>query len=390
MSHPGGASAQVANADCGCLDIVIFGLSITSSWGNGHATTYRALVRALAARGHRIRFFERDRPWYADNRDLAHPSYCEVRLYSRLSELEESLPQIAQADLVMIGSYVPDAVPIAETLLPDVGGVSAFYDIDTPVTVAELERGECTYLTPALVPRFDLYFSFAGGPILKRLQARHGARRALPLYCSVEPTDYFPVPHAHKHCDLGYLGTYSADRQPTLERLLVEPARQWPEGRFCVAGAQYPRELRWPDNVARAEHLPPSDHRQFYNDQRFALNVTRADMRVNGYSPSVRLFEAAACGVPIITDDWPGLDEFFTPGEEIVVAHGPEEVLAWLRDTDPAALEQIAARARARVLAQHTAAHRAIELEAYVAQARMESQWTLVQGARTAAAGLSI
>jgi spore maturation protein CgeB len=235
--------------------------------------------------------------------------------------------------------------------------------------MAKLERGECEYLTPALVPRFDLYLSFAGGPILQRLQKKFGARRVQPLYCSVEPRDYYPVTGAINRYDLGYLGTYSIDRQPALERLLLEPARRWRDGAFCVAGPQYPKSIDWPANVSRVEHLPPAAHRGFYNRQRLTLNVTRADMVASGYSPSVRLFEAAACGVPIITDEWRGLADFFAPEREILVARSTREALACLRDIDSGELQQIAARARARVLAHHTADHRAGELEAYVRDA---------------------
>lgn len=351
------------------LDIVIFGLSITSAWGNGHATTYRALTRALAERGHRVRFFERDVPWYARARDLASPPYAPTRLYRSLEELEACFGAEVRADLVIIGSYVPEGAQLAEWLLPRATALTAFYDIDTPVTVARLDRGDCPYLTEALAPRFDLYLSFAGGPVLERLRAHYGVRRALPLHCSVDPCEYFPVASARLRYDLGYLGTYSADRQPALERLLLEPARRWPAGRFSVAGALYPESIAWPGNITRAEHLPPAVHRSYYNSQRFTLNVTRSDMVANGHAPSVRLFEAAACGVPIISDAWPGMAELFTPGSEILVASQTEEVLSFLHELEPEQLARVAGRARERVMRMHTGAHRAMQLEAYVAQA---------------------
>lgn len=348
------------------LNIVIFGLSITSAWGNGHATTYRALARALHRRGHRVRFFERDMPWYAEHRDLAEPPYCSVQLYTHIGQLESHLPDLAHADLVMVGSYVPEGRRLIEWLLPRLACTTAFYDIDTPVTVAKLAAGTCEYLDAALVPRFDLYLSFAGGPILQRLRHEFGASRPTAFYCSVEPQEYSPVAGAAKLYDLGYLGTYSADRQPALERLLLAPARQWRGGAFYVAGAQYPDTLRWPANVARKQHLAPAEHRSFYNCQRFTLNITRADMLANGYSPSVRLFEAAACGVPIISDVWPGLDEMFVPGREIILVNSTEEVLHWLRDFESQELLQIGARARRRVLECHTADHRVLELERHL------------------------
>jgi spore maturation protein CgeB len=188
---------------------------------------------------------------------------------------------------------------------------------------------------------------------------------ARPLYCSVDETLYFPE-RARVRWDIGYMGTYSDDRQPALERFLLEAARRWPEGRFVVAGPQYPRRIRWPKNVRRVTHLAPREHRAFYNAQRFTLNITRADMVAAGYSPSVRLFEAAACGTPIISDHWAGLDTFFTLGEEILVARTTDEVLRWLREIPDVERKAIGARARERVLAEHTAAHRARELEGYV------------------------
>lgn len=351
------------------LDIVVFGLSITSAWGNGHATTYRALLRALAERGHAVRFFERDMPWYAKHRDLVAPPYARTVLYSSLEELQQRLGDEIRADLVMIGSYVPEAVRLAKWALPRATGLTAFYDIDTPVTVAHLERGDCEYLTPDLVPQFDLYLSFAGGPILERLRTRFGAQRPRPLYCSVDPRDYFPV-RAAKRYRLGYLGTYSPDRQPALERLLLEPARRLPRARFCVAGAQYPHDVAWPDNVVRAEHLPPAAHRDFYNSQHFTLNITRARMIANGYAPSVRLFEAAACEVPIITDEWPGLEGLFIPGREVLVARTTADALRFLDGLDAEEAELIAQRARERVLQDHTATVRAMELERHVEEAR--------------------
>lgn len=351
------------------LDIVVFGLSITSAWGNGHATTYRALLRALAERGHAVSFFERDMPWYAQHRDLRDPPYARTVLYSSLGELRERLGEEIRADLIMIGSYVPEAVGLAEWVLPRATGLTAFYDIDTPVTVGHLERGDCEYLTPDLVPRFDLYLSFAGGPILERLRTRFGAQRPRPLYCSVDPRDYFPV-RAAKRYRLGYLGTYSPDRQPALERLLLEPARSLPQARFCVAGAQYPQGVDWPRNVVRVEHLPPAAHRDFYNSQRFTLNITRARMVANGYAPSVRLFEAAACEVPIITDEWPGLEEIFIPGREVLVARTGADVLRLLDGLDADEAGEIAQRARERVLLAHTATVRAMELERHIEEAR--------------------
>jgi spore maturation protein CgeB len=347
------------------LDIVILGLSITSSWGNGHATTYRGLVRELAARGHRILFLERDAPWYAENRDLPKPPYGRTVLYGSLEELQDRFArEVRNADFVMVGSYVPEGVAVGDWVTRTAGGATGFYDIDTPVTLAKLARGDYEYLTPELIPRYGAYFSFTGGPILRRLERHYGSPMARPLYCSVDPALYRPE-EIEPRWDLGYMGTYSDDRQPALDRLLLEPARRWSRGRFVVAGPQYPKEIRWPKNVKRTEHLEPRKHSRFYNQQRFTLNITRADMIAAGFSPSVRLFEAAACATPIISDTWAGLETFFAIGEEILTARSAGEVLQYVREIPEPERRALGERARTRVLAEHTAAHRAEELEGY-------------------------
>jgi spore maturation protein CgeB len=348
------------------MKIVFCGLSITSSWGNGHATNYRALVRELSSRGHDVLFLERDVPWYAAQRDLPDPPWGRTELYGSTEELGRYAEEIATADLVVVGSYVPDGVVVAEGVLERAGGVVAFYDIDTPVTLGKLRRGDTEYLSPELVGRFDLYLSFTGGPTLEVLEEGFGARRAIAFYCLVDPEAYRPV-EAEQRWDLGYLGTYSDDRQPVLERLLIEPARRTPQARFAVAGPQYPAGIEWPANVERIEHVAPGDHPRFYATQRFTLNVTRAEMRAAGWSPSVRLFEAAACGVPVISDRWEGLDRIFSEGEEILIADSSEDVLRFLAEVDEEERRAIAERARSRVLAGHTAARRCEQLEEEVA-----------------------
>jgi spore maturation protein CgeB len=348
------------------LRITVLGLSITSSWGNGHATTWRALLKALAARGHAITFLERDVPWYRAHRDLPRADWCRIALYRDLAELRRRFAAtVADADVVVVGSYVPDGGAVARWVQAVAAGVLAFYDIDTPVTLAKLARGDHEYLAPELIPGFDLYFSFAGGPMLRRLEQQFGARRAVALYCAVDPALYRPLGLPERFA-LGYLGTYSLDRQPTVERLLIEPARVLPEQGFVVAGPQYPEDLAWPGNVLREDHVPPERHPEFYNRLRFALNVTRADMILAGWSPSVRLFEAAACGVPIVSDAWPGLEELLTPGREILIAHEAADVVRYLREIGPHERRAIAAAARARVLVAHTAAERAREFEGEV------------------------
>jgi spore maturation protein CgeB len=347
------------------LNIVIFGLAITSSWGNGHAVTYRALTKALTARGHRVTFLERDMPWYREHRDLKAPAFCRVELYRELKEVSLRFqPLVANADLVILGSYVPDGIILADWITSCARGVTAFYDIDTPVTLAGLEAGNVGYISSSLIPRFHLYLSFTGGPALSLIEELYGSPRARTLYCAADP-------EVHAQCELptrwtlGYLGTYSADRQLALEQLLLDPASRLTSRQFVVAGSQYPKSLQWPANVARIEHVSPAEHPNFYGQQRYTLNITRADMVSAGFSPSVRLFEAAACGVPIITDRWAGLDSIFTSGEEIVVVDNPQQVVHVLEELPEDRRRSIAAAARKRLLTSHTPKHRAIQLEDY-------------------------
>jgi spore maturation protein CgeB len=402
------------------MRLVFLGLSLSSSWGNGHATTYRALLAALARRGHSITFLEREQPWYAAHRDLRNPNYCELVFYESPDDLHRFAPLLRDSDAVVVGSYVPESLRVMDvvrsvvaprvlagegrassvmagdgrpykysTVTPpprlgwpafagqDTGGYGVggpdprpllcFYDIDTPITLRKLAAGDTEYLSAAMVPRFDLYLSFTGGPMLRVLEEAYGARMARALYCSADPAQYHPV-DTPKRWALGYLGTYSADRQPPLDRLLLEPARRLPHLRFVVAGSLYPADIAWPSNVDRIDHLPPAEHAAFYASLDWALNVTRADMIRAGYSPSVRLFEATACGTPVISDDWPGLCTLFEPDRELLIAPDTESVMRALTMAEAQRLE-IGHAGRQRTLRQHTAERRARELETYLRQA---------------------
>ncbi|MDK1490801.1 glycosyltransferase [Sinorhizobium sp. 7-81] len=341
------------------LDIVVLGLSLSSSWGNGHATTFRALLRGVRAAGHKVTFLERDVPWYARHRDMIAPDFCNLILYKDIDELlVRHAGTLAGADAVVIGSYVPDGVEVIDIVVDLAPKRLCFYDIDTPVTLAKLERGDEEYLARRQVPLFDLYFSFSGERTLDRLRGEFGARRPLALYCAVD-LDLYRNTGAPREWDLGYLGTFSPDRQPALERLLLQAARRLPEMRFVVAGPSYPADIRWPKNVARIEHLPPSEHAEFYSRQRFTLNVTRTDMVAAGWSPSVRLFEAAACRTPLISDWWEGIDSFFAPGEAAVIARGSGDVVTALTDLTDRQCEALADCAYQRVASAHSAAPRA-------------------------------
>ena len=345
------------------MKIVICGLSISSSWGNGHATIYRALVRECLRRGHECLFLERDVEWYARHRDPLGDLYESTRLYQSVDELEQRWSRAAsEADLVIVGSFTPDGCEVGRWVLETARGVCAFYDIDTPVTMSKLEDGDEQYVSAELIPAYDVYLSFTGGPLLDEIEQRWGARRAEAFYCTADPHRYLPAQAAVTY-DLGYLGTYSPDRQPFLEELLVAPARKWQAGRFIVAGPQFPNTADWPANVRYIDHVGPDDHCDFFRKQRFTLNVTRAEMKRRGYSPSVRLFEAASCGVPIISDWWKGLDEFFEPDREICIAASSDDTLRILHDTSESHRKAMGVRLRDRLLRDHSPARRVDQLE---------------------------
>jgi spore maturation protein CgeB len=357
------------------MKIVVFGLSITSAWGNGHATTFRALFEALHRRGHKIVFYEKNLEWYASNRDLPQPPYCKLRLYEDWSDVvREARRELADADVGLVGSYFPDGIRAIDELLDSSVAVKAFYDIDTPITIAALrQHGKTEYLNTTQVSGFDVYFSFTGGPMLQEIESHFGARAAVPLYCSFDPREYrrFPL-NKRFACDLSYMGTYAPDRQAKLEELLFKPAEQRPEMRFIVAGPQYPKDICWPTNVRRIVHLNPCWHARFYSSARLTLNVTRREMAIAGYSPSVRLFEAAACGATIISDHWPGLDSFFRPAREILLPTDGADVVRYLALSNTE-LRRIGEAAQYRVLAEHTSEVRAAEFEAAIAKARAGS-----------------
>lgn len=345
--------------------IAIFGLSITSSWGNGHATTHRSLSSALVDRGHEVTFFERDMPWYAAHRDHVRGP-AGIELYDSVADAVRRFSAfVRDADLVIVGSYVPDGRELCAWVLSEARGVTAFYDIDTPVTLAALETGQCEYLSATAAARFDLYLSFTGGPILGVLENDVGVQRARPLYCSADPASYVPAVRSPAW-DLGYMGTYSADRQPALERLMLDPARRDPSLACSVVGPLYPEEIAWPPNVERKDHIGPAEHAEYYSRLRFALNLTRADMARWGYAPSVRLFEAAACATPIITDPWPGIATVLAPGREVIVAETADDVLRAVKGMSDDERRMLGRRARARVLSEHTPGHRAEALASYV------------------------
>jgi spore maturation protein CgeB len=354
----------------GTMKITVFGLTLSSSWGNGHATPYRAIIRALDRMGHKVHFFEKDVPYYSSRRDFDSCNYCELTLYPAWANVRErALSAAADSDVVITASFLPEGRRINDEILDLGHPLHIFYDLDTPVTLNSLRQGDVEYVDAAQIPAFDLVLSFTGGKALALLQDEYRARMVRPLYGCVDPDDYQRVmPVAKFQCDLSYMGTYSADRQAKVDSLLLEPSRRHPEKLFLLAGSLYPWNWEWPENVRRMEHVAPADHASFYSSSRLTLNITRGEMAANGWCPSGRFFEAAACATPLITDSWEGLDSFFDLSELRVVASA-EDVEAALSSPD-SELQSMAARARHRTLDEHTGNVRARQLLQYIEEAR--------------------
>jgi spore maturation protein CgeB len=345
------------------VKITIFGLTLSSSWGNGHATPYRAILRALHRLGVRAVFYERDTPYYSAHRDWTACEFCELTLYSSWDEIRPNALQDAlDSDIVITASYCPEGARISDEVLALDRPLHVFYDLDTPITLKTLDSGGADYLRRDQIPCFDLYFSFTGGRILQQLEQRYGARLARPLYGCVDPDAHRRVAADEQlRCCLSYLGTYAADRQQKLDDLFLEPARRRANLAFVLAGSLYPAHWTWPQNVRRFEHVPPDRHAALYSSSRATLNITRQEMATWGYCPSGRFFEAAACGAPVLTDWWEGLDTFFDIGEELCVVSTANDVLSSL-SLDDSQLHAMAARARDRTLAEHTGECRAAQL----------------------------
>jgi spore maturation protein CgeB len=348
------------------MKIVVFGLTISSSWGNGHATLWRGLCAGLHRQGHQVIFFERDAEYYAASRDFFDLPGGELVIYDDWENARlQAKSEIASADAAIVTSYCPDAIAASELILSEGRGLKVFYDLDTPVTLASLRNGgSISYIGPRGLADFDLVLSYTGGIALDILQRDLGARRVAPLYGHVDPQVHRPAePRPHYRADLSYLGTYSADRQQALMALLIEAARRAPERRFLIAGAQYPQDFPWCPNLFFARHLPPSEHPAFFSSSRLTLNVTRRPMAELGWCPSGRLFEAAACGTAILSDVWEGLEAFFTPGQEIFAAADTEAALAAL-ELEDSEIRRVANAALERTLAEHTSEHRSRQLVA--------------------------
>ncbi len=334
-------------------------------------------MKALTRLGHDWEFFEQDQPYYRSAMDGPFARDRRVTVFSGEADFTGRAAQaLARADVAIVTSYFP--LPgVAEKLL-HANLLKVFYDLDSPVTLADVRLGKTVpYLTSRLYRAYDLVLSYAGGErFLRSLSEELGARRVAALYGSVDPDVHHRVePDAGFQAALSYMGTFAADREQGVRRLLIDPAGRKPRETFRIAGAQYPDGPALPGNVILSPHVPPERHSAWYSSARFTLNVTRSAMLESGYCPSARLFEAAACGSAMITDRWRGLSAFFEEGREIFAADSTDDVCRCL-DLPADEVSSVAAAAQRRVLRAHTALHRAVELEQMLNAAREDRSST--------------
>jgi spore maturation protein CgeB len=326
--------------------------------------------------GHTVHFFEKDVPYYSSRRDFENCDYCTLTLYPDWDQVRQFALQTAnESDVVIAASYLPEGQRICDELLALARPLRVFYDLDTPITLKNMKNGGVEYLRSSQIPAFDLVLSFTGGNVLQKLEKVYGARMARPLYGCVDPDVYAKVKaNAEFVCDLSYMGTFAPDRQSKVDELFLEPARRHPARKFLLAGPLYPAHWQWPENIQKIDHVAPEAHPQFYSSSRITLNITREEMARNGWCPSGRFFEAAACGTPLITDCWEGLDQFFDLQRDLRVVTTADDVEDALNLPD-GELCALAEHARERTLAEHSGQMRAEQLLQYLEEARSTPAW---------------
>jgi spore maturation protein CgeB len=349
------------------LDIAFFGSSLVSAYWNGAATYYRGIVRALHERGHRVTFYEPDAYGRQQHRDIADPPWANVVVYPGEGD-EHALRMVERArhaDLVVKASGVGvfDAVLEAAVLdLQRPGTLVAFWDVDAPATLDRVQHDEADPFR-ALIDSYDLVFTYGGGDPVVRAYESLGARQCIPVYNALDPGTHHPAPPDPRFAsDVGFLGNRLPDREARVEEFFLRAAALLPDSRFVLGGSGW-GDRSLPANVAALGHVYTHEHNAFNCTSRTVLNVNRESMARYGFSPPTRVFEAAGAGACLITDAWEGVELFLEPGREVLVATDGEEVASLLRGLSPARARRIGRAARRRLLAEHTYAHRAAQVE---------------------------
>ncbi len=349
------------------MRIAFFGSSLLSAYWNGAATYYRGLLRALAARGHRIAFYEPDAFDRQAHRDIAVPDWAEVVVYdANPAAVDRVLDEARDADVIVKASGVgvfDERLEAGVLAVRRPNALVVFWDVDAPATLDLMQRDPDDALR-ALVPRFDMIFTYGGGDPVVDAYAALGARACVPVYNALDPATHFPVPaEARFAADLSFVGNRLPDREARVEDFFLAAAAALPERRFLLAGNGW-SDKAMPANVRYHGHAYTRDHNALNCSALAVLNINRASMARYGFSPPTRVFEAAGAGACLITDAWQGIEMFLEPGREILVARSGDDVAALLRDLSPGRARAIGGAARACVLAHHTYDHRADQVDA--------------------------
>jgi spore maturation protein CgeB len=354
------------------MKIFVFGSSITSSYWNGAATYYRGIYKQLHARGHQVTFAEPDAYGRQQRRDAGNFSYVNSVVYHTASDIPELLEQAGDCDLVIKHSGVGVFDVLLEERILDCRSQTtsvAFWDVDAPATLARVERDPRDPFR-SLIPEYDLILTYGGGPAVMEHYARLGAARCHPIYNGLDPETHHPAPADPAfRCDLVFVGNRLPDREGRVEEFFVRAARLAPQLEFALGGEGWAGKTM-PNNVRWIGHVGTHDHNRVNCSARMVLNINRESMAEVGFSPPTRIFEAAGAGACVITDRWTGIEDFFAPGSEILVAGGAEEVVQHLRDGGPHKAASIGNRMKMRALREHTYQFRAQQFESIMAQAR--------------------
>jgi spore maturation protein CgeB len=350
------------------MKIAFFGSSLVSAYWNGAATYYRGMVRALHERGHSITFFEPDAFGRQQHRDMADPPWARVVVYPAHSDPDalRAVEQARGADLVVKASGVGVFDELLEAAVLDLQGPEcrvAFWDVDAPATLDRMHANPNDPLR-MLVPRYDLVLTYGGGEPVRGAYRGLGARECVPIYNALDPTTHHPVaPDPRFEADLAFLGNRLPDREARVDEFFLRAATLLPGRRLLLGGSGW-QDKALPAGVDYVGHVYTADHNAFNCTPRAVLNVSRESMARYGFSPATRVFEAAGAAACLITDAWEGLEQFLEPDTEVLVAHNAQDVAQHVRRLDAAAARAIGRAARRRVLAGHTYAHRAAQLEA--------------------------
>jgi spore maturation protein CgeB len=348
------------------MNIAFFGSSLVSAYWNGAATYYRGIIRNLAELGHRVTFYEPDVFERQQHRDIPDPEWARVVVYPATQEgVERSLDDAHGADVVVKASGVGVFDEFLEAAVLDIRGPDAlaiFWDVDAPATLDRMESDPHDRFRP-LVQRYDMVFTYGGGDPVVQAYRRFGARDCVPIYNALDPTTHHPVdPDARFEGDLGFLGNRLPDREARVEEFFLRAASECPERRFLLGGNGW-ADKPMPSNVQYLGHVYTRDHNAFNCTPLAVLNISRESMARYGFSPATRVFEAAGAGACLITDAWEGIEMFLEPEWEVLVAADGEEVAERLRKLTSKDARQIGRAAQRRILAEHTYAHRAAQVE---------------------------